>query len=425
MENKQHQLEDLVRHARKGDAKARTQVALKHLSGRELPYAPEVAAKLLLAAALEDYAPAAARLACLAFCGIGVMQNRKEAKKWLLRAARAGEPLALRNLGFIYTHLATRKYPEWLVRSSACFRAAAIEGDRISQHLLGVRYMVGTGLERNASLGAYWLSRAADQGLSRSRLRLVKLKGVASRQPSSVQGQNQHLERDSLVEFEWPDTASTPASEGPASEGPASEGPAPEELQASPHLVQFDALLSEEECEFLINLVEPLMQRSGTLNPDTGRIEHHPMRSSSERHLDHSLKDIAIHLIEQRWAAVAGLPVANGEPIMLLRYQPGEEYKPHYDWLTRRQIDAHPLSRAGGQRCTTVLSYLSDVEEGGGTAFPRLNLRVEAKQGRGLVIANCTPDGVPDKRTLHAGLPVVRGEKWLATLWFREHALQM
>ena len=60
------------------------------------------------------------------------------------------------------------------------------------------------------------------------------------------------------------------------------------------------------------------------------------------------------------------------------------------------------------------------MESGGGTAFPEANLVVDARMGRAVAFRNTDDAGRPDPDSLHAGTPVLAGEKWLATLWFRE-----
>jgi prolyl 4-hydroxylase len=92
------------------------------------------------------------------------------------------------------------------------------------------------------------------------------------------------------------------------------------------------------------------------------------------------------------------------------RYQVGQEYKQHRDYFTD--------SKHTAQRLVTVFAYLNDVEAGGNTAFPILGVSVRPERGKAVRFTNTHPDGKPDPDTLHAGLPVIRGEKWLATLWF-------
>ena len=75
----------------------------------------------------------------------------------------------------------------------------------------------------------------------------------------------------------------------------------------------------------------------------------------------------------------------------------------------------------------TVLAYLNDVEEGGGTDFPELGVTVKAKRGDVVVFHNTLSETPAPKhpkihqKSLHAGMPVLKGEKWMVNLWFREN----
>jgi prolyl 4-hydroxylase len=103
----------------------------------------------------------------------------------------------------------------------------------------------------------------------------------------------------------------------------------------------------------------------------------------------------------------------------VLHYAPGEQFAPHYDFID----DSTPAGRrevaATGQRAVTFLAYLNDGYEGGETAFPLLGGRYKRNKGDALFYSNVTPDGSPDRRTMHAGTPLKRGEKWLMSQWIR------
>ena len=94
----------------------------------------------------------------------------------------------------------------------------------------------------------------------------------------------------------------------------------------------------------------------------------------------------------------------------MLRYRPGDEYRPHLD----------TLPGVANQRAVTVLTYLNDGYAGGQTCFTELGITVEGKRGDALVFVNIDDDGLPDPRLRHAGLPVVQGTKWLASRWIRQ-----
>jgi prolyl 4-hydroxylase len=122
--------------------------------------------------------------------------------------------------------------------------------------------------------------------------------------------------------------------------------------------------------------------------------------------------------IEARIAALVNWPVENGEGIQVLRYSPGAEYKPHYDYFDPSQPGTAAILKRGGQRVGTVVMYLNTPEQGGATIFPDVGLDVHAIEGNAVFFAYGLPD--PSSLTLHGGAPVVQGEKWVATKWMRE-----
>lgn len=67
------------------------------------------------------------------------------------------------------------------------------------------------------------------------------------------------------------------------------------------------------------------------------------------------------------------------EPLQILRYQPGEEYRPHYDTLARMQ----------NQRVLTFLIYLNEDYDGGETLFLRPGLRSVAVLATQSALGTC------------------------------------
>ena len=118
---------------------------------------------------------------------------------------------------------------------------------------------------------------------------------------------------------------------------------------------------------------------------------------------------------------MAGLPLFHAESLQVLHYEVGESFKPHFDFW-EHGFEGHAGTMAKyGQRVFTVLVYLNEDFDGGETDFPRLGVRYRgAKKGDGLIFRNVDDLGMGDRRTLHAGLPPTRGEKWLASLWIRD-----
>ncbi|AOY92693.1 proline dioxygenase [Cupriavidus sp. USMAA2-4] len=189
-------------------------------------------------------------------------------------------------------------------------------------------------------------------------------------------------------------------------------------LQA-PRVSLYQGLLDAAECDALVALARGRLARSPVVNPDTGDENLIDARTSLGAMFqvgEHPL----IARIEARIAALTGVPAEHGEGLQILNYKPGGQYQPHYDYFhPERPGEARQL-RVGGQRIATLVIYLNSPPAGGATAFPRLGLEVAPVQGNAVYFAYRLPDGRLDERTLHAGLPVTAGEKWIATKWLRE-----
>jgi prolyl 4-hydroxylase len=186
-----------------------------------------------------------------------------------------------------------------------------------------------------------------------------------------------------------------------------------------PRVVVLGNLLSGDECETMIAYAEQRLQRSPVVADSDGRTELHAHRTSSGAMLQRGESEL-IARIEARLAALTQWPAENGEGLQMLRYDSGKEYRPHYDWFNPALPGPRKHLARGGQRLATIIMYLSDVEQGGATSFPNIGLQVQPKKGSAVFFANTDPYGAPDPQTLHAGEPVVKGVKFIATKWLRE-----
>ncbi|SDP53886.1 prolyl 4-hydroxylase [Ralstonia sp. 25mfcol4.1] len=187
----------------------------------------------------------------------------------------------------------------------------------------------------------------------------------------------------------------------------------------APRILLLQNLLDGNECDALITLARDRLQRSPVVNPDTGDENLIDARTSMGAMFqvgEHAL----IQQIEARIAAITGLPVEHGEGLQILNYKPGGEYQPHFDFFNPQRPGEARQLRVGGQRVATLVIYLNSPPAGGATAFPRLGLEVAPVKGNAVFFRYKQPDGTLDDRTLHAGLPVESGEKWIATKWLRE-----
>jgi prolyl 4-hydroxylase len=186
-------------------------------------------------------------------------------------------------------------------------------------------------------------------------------------------------------------------------------------LARAPDVRLIPSLLTAQECAHVAAAVADLMRPAVVVDPATGRQIAHPVRRSDAAVIGPAREDLVINTINRRIAAASGTTVAQGEPIAVLRYGPGQEYRSHYDALPNEP----------NQRIATVIIYLSDGYEGGETRFDVLGLQVSGRRGDALVFGNVLPDGRADPDSRHAGLPVTRGQKMVATRWIRREALDV
>ena len=187
----------------------------------------------------------------------------------------------------------------------------------------------------------------------------------------------------------------------------------------TPRIVLFQHFLSDDECDQLIALARHRLMRSPVVNPSTGEARVVDTRTSEGAMFqvgEHPL----LARIETRIAEATGVPIAHGEGMQVLNYQPGGENQPHFDFFNASTSGGMRQLEVGGQRIATLVVYLNNVPAGGATAFTRLGLEIAPVKGNAIFFVYRRADGTMDENTLHAGLPVARGEKWIASKWLRE-----
>lgn len=186
-----------------------------------------------------------------------------------------------------------------------------------------------------------------------------------------------------------------------------------------PQVVVFGGLLSHAECDGLVELARGRLARSSTVNLDTGSDEVHAARTSQGMFLRRG-ENALVARIEARIAALLQWPVENGEAMQVLRYGVGAEYRPHHDYFDPGRPGVSGILARGGQRVASVVMYLNTPARGGATTFPDARFEAAAIKGNAVFFSYDRPH--PMTGTLHAGAPVLEGEKWVATKWLREGA---
>jgi prolyl 4-hydroxylase len=186
-----------------------------------------------------------------------------------------------------------------------------------------------------------------------------------------------------------------------------------------PLIAVLDGVLSDEECDELIQRSSDKMRRSTTVDPKTGKHEVIADRSSEGTFFALNADPFMARL-DRRISEVMNWPVENGEGLQILHYGVGGEYKPHFDYFPPEDPGSQVQMTIGGQRVSTMVMYLNEVEEGGTTIFPEIGLEVVPKKGSAVYFEYTNSQNQLDKLTLHGGSPVTRGEKWIVTKWMRQ-----
>ena len=185
----------------------------------------------------------------------------------------------------------------------------------------------------------------------------------------------------------------------------------------APRVIVFGGLLSDTECDELVALAKTRLVRSETVQLHTGQSEVNTARTSEGMFFGRGENALCAR-IEARIAELLNWPLENGEGLQILRYSPGAEYKPHYDYFDPAQSGTPGILRRGGQRVASLVMYLVAPTRGGATVFPDVDFEVNPVKGNAVFFSYDRPH--PGTRSLHGGAPVLEGEKWVATKWLRE-----
>lgn len=294
-------------------------------------------------------------------------------------------------------------------------RAASNNGYTPAQYVLGARLVVGRAAPYEPEEGAKWISTAAQAGMPEA-LSLMSVLAAMTEQ--------------------WTEAVSLTKDAANAGDARAAEQvklladmkqfdpkhwDAPYEINwkhKSPRVGVIQNFIPPAFCNWIIKRARPKLEAVRVKDPNLGRGVHANYRTNSGAGFSLIETDLIMQMVSARIAGATDIPVSNHEPTNVLHYKPGEEYKPHCDFITPSDQNAVELQNVG-QRVTTFLIYLNDDYEGGETEFPQLKWKFKGKPGDALVFWNLDEKNQPDKKTLHAGLPVKKGEKWLYSKWLR------
>ncbi len=316
--------------------------------------------------------------------------DTRSARNWLAHAAKAGDAEAARTLAI---NLLTQEP----IANDAAIRIAgdaAARGDAEAMHLCGLIAAQDEGLPRRFDIALDHARDAAERGLPLARAELRLLAGDADSE-------------------DWNALRTRIDANAFSSALPCHD------ISEAPHISVLKNCAPPEICDWLVEQAAPRLGRAQVYDPGTGFGRHEGARSNSATQFNLAQSDIVLMMMRARIAASAGLSFRNLEPAQVLHYTVGQEFKSHYDFLDL-SVPGYARSAAmHGQRVATFLLYLNEDYDGGETEFPDIGIRHKGRKGDGLLFWSVGEDGKPDPRTLHAGTPPTRGEKWVLSQWLR------
>ncbi|MDQ0415958.1 prolyl 4-hydroxylase [Croceifilum oryzae] len=187
----------------------------------------------------------------------------------------------------------------------------------------------------------------------------------------------------------------------------------PTVLHDDPLVSFYEQVITPDECKHIIEIAKQCIIPAQSYG-------HGPERTSDYTWLHHHLDPIFSNVCV-RVAVLVNQQLNHAEPLQVATYQPGGQFHFHHDTYNVHNEYGKNQVDSGGQRMFTAILYLNDVQAGGETSFDYLDFKIAPREGNLLFFENCIRGtNVPNDRAMHAGQPVVDGEKWIATLWFRE-----
>jgi len=175
--------------------------------------------------------------------------------------------------------------------------------------------------------------------------------------------------------------------------------------------------LDEADGAALCELIDA-NRRPSTIADDQGIAQ---FRTSETCDLDPANPLVA--RVQLRLSQLTGIPLSHAEPLQGQRYAPGQEFRPHTDTFNPGGADFFLNCAEAGQRSWTAMIYLNEPDDGGATRFKAIGKTIQPETGKLILWNNLLPDGSPNDATIHQGMKVRRGTKYVLTQWYRQHPL--
>ncbi len=419
-----------------------------------LPEGRQQAFHWLELAAQSGVPPAIDRLANLYLRDLGQTRQPQKSADWLLRLADAGFQGAAWDFAYLLDYGGVEKPA---VSAATAFARACALAYPPAYYSLGLRFALGEGVAADHAFATALLRRAADAGYPDAGNAASEL-GLAAEDPQVLRWyaalkQNVEIARPLLnqlaqsnmtlppgvrpeipqLEMQFAKLGHPDLSIGadgrllvrPGGQIEPRKSFVWQWLSQDPRVAEQKAFASREECAHLryvsaASLAEPKEYTGDTVN---GAFETLHFRGQAHN-MGAMFSDTVVRLLEHRIAAALDWHMDAIEPCSVIAYQPGQDYNWHADFFSDEQMNANREMGhdPGGQRVITFLLCIHAPSSGGGTVYRHNGLTVRHELGKAAIHYNVTADGKPDPHSLHCGLPVGDGEKWLLRTTLREHS---
>lgn len=265
-------------------------------------------------------------------------------------------------------------------------------------HEMAIKAAEGTGLPQDWTAALNHLQHSAHLG---SRLAQAELAGLSGQWPLA----HDILAGEAVPDAQWSQLRNS------VDLAKWLEPPSRSNISERPRIALVKDIATSEMCEWLIARARPRLKPAQIYDDKEGRHRIGGGRTNTLCPFPAPDRDLIFAIVRARVAEATGIQVQAMESPHILHYLVGQEFRPHFD------TPEDPNSPGFRQRVLTFLISLNDDYEGGETEFPVIDGRWKGRKGSALFFWNVEPDGTLDRRTLHAGRPVTRGEKWMLSQW--------
>ena len=414
---------DILRQAAAtGAAEAMAELGLWYVIGHGGKPAPVEGAHLVFQAAGSGHILAKLLAATLTAGGIGTPRDWSAAGRWLIEAACARDPRACLQLGLLLP-----KSNEWRPMIQGLLAHAALADLSAAHIALAVQYLDHDTADMN-QLGLGLLVQALRLGNPVARDLLEKYRGQGWR-PADLHSLDTVSDTLPVLERLDPDLLQWPH-----------EQPLPpfKTLSDNPRAISMPKLLTPVLCAHAAALGRPFLAPATVHDAEAGEIQD-PTRTNAFANFYPLEADAVLQSIDWRLMqagnSVSERPTCEtGDVLSMLYYQPGQRYRPHFDFFDPEFPAHRPHLQQNGQRRVTVLVSLNTGYTGGDTHFPHAKADIDSNEktmqgnrglswrgavGGSLIFVNVDENDRPDKASLHEGLSPSQGEKWILSKWLR------